>query len=315
MGDSQGSDGNGAARIVAVIPVYNRPQVVLEAIESVAAQTRPPDLLVIVDDGSTDATSKSVEGWIGTDHRSFPAQLVRQENKGAAIARNRGAQVSGSDYLAFLDSDDVWPPEYLEKLSAVLDASPDAVAVTADKLHVEYPSGESREQDVSWVSQDTTCRLVERGPCGTSNTLFRSRFFDKIGGFASWFGRHTGEDYHLMLRISLLGPWHHAAGIRVTYRHRYAEFKGEEPPLSHKHDGRRLVRAQSMHGFIHEEGGAQAVPAALWKKKLGRLWFSAGKEMKGLGDHAKARECFDRALEFQPWRIRARIQRFLLRRT
>lgn len=102
------SDEHDEGLVSVVIPVYNREDVIEETLESVWAQTYRPIELIVVDDGSTDATTDVVKQWIDRrDHTpSFTSQMIVQENRGAPSARNRGAEVSRGEYIQFLDSDD-----------------------------------------------------------------------------------------------------------------------------------------------------------------------------------------------------------------
>lgn len=102
-------------RISCVIPVRNRPEMVLEAIESVQDQDRPVDEIVVVDDGSTDSTANSVAAL-------FPeVRLVRLEGLGPGAARNAGVSAARGDKVMFLDSDDLWLAGHVAALAAELD--------------------------------------------------------------------------------------------------------------------------------------------------------------------------------------------------
>ncbi len=104
--------------ISVVIPVFNAAPYVAQAIDSVLGQTLPPDEIVVVDDGSTDATAEVVRRYRHrVDYRSQP-------NQGPGTARNLGIRVSQGDLLAFLDADDLWLPEKLRLQKAALDADP-----------------------------------------------------------------------------------------------------------------------------------------------------------------------------------------------
>lgn len=98
-----------------VIPVYNQATFLAEAVESALGQTTPPGEVVVVDDGSTDATP-AVLGTFGPRIR-----VIRQANAGVASARNRGAREARGDVLAFLDADDAWLPRKLERQLARFD--------------------------------------------------------------------------------------------------------------------------------------------------------------------------------------------------
>src|SRR5437868_3379396 len=85
-----------------VIPVFNRPRLVAEAIESVFAQSYKNLELLLIDDGSTDETPEVLKRY------GAEARIIRQPRKGPGSARNRGLESARGNYVAFLDSDDVW---------------------------------------------------------------------------------------------------------------------------------------------------------------------------------------------------------------
>src|SRR5262249_42908854 len=105
-----------------VIPAFNSAPFVARAIDSVLTQTCSPSRMGVVDDGSVDETAMIVERF------GRAVICIRQENRGVAAARNRGAQESGTDWVAFLDADDVWLPTKLERQRERLRNS-DAAAV------------------------------------------------------------------------------------------------------------------------------------------------------------------------------------------
>jgi len=99
-----------------VLPVYNGARHLSEALESVRRQTAPPAELVVVDDGSTDASAAIVEAFTA----SFPVRRFHQANAGQSAARNRGVREGTGDLVAFLDQDDRWEDDHLELLAARL---------------------------------------------------------------------------------------------------------------------------------------------------------------------------------------------------
>ena len=105
-------------RVSVVIPTYNRAGTVGRAIASALAQTDQDREIIVVDDGSTDATA-AVVARLGDAVR-----YVRQENRGVAAARNRGIREARGAYVAFLDSDDEWLPEKLDRQVTVLEREP-----------------------------------------------------------------------------------------------------------------------------------------------------------------------------------------------
>ena len=101
--------------VAAVIPAFDAEPYLAEAIESVLAQTSPPSEVLVVDDGSRDRTAA-----IATRYEDRDVRLFRQQNCGAGAARNRGVALTSAPLLAFLDADDLWPCDHLERLLAVL---------------------------------------------------------------------------------------------------------------------------------------------------------------------------------------------------
>src|SRR5215510_10493580 len=91
--------------IAAIVPAYNSARTLARALSSILNQTVPVNEIIVVDDGSTDDTGAIVT-------RDFPqVRYVRQENRGAAAARNFGVETASSDFVAFLDADDEWLPK------------------------------------------------------------------------------------------------------------------------------------------------------------------------------------------------------------
>ncbi|MGM0568516.1 MAG: glycosyltransferase family 2 protein, partial [Elusimicrobiota bacterium] len=103
-----------------IIPVYNRPELIREAAESVLHQTYRNFELIIIDDGSTDSTPEAVKSF-----RDPRIKYIRQKNAGPAAARNRGVRISSGKYIAFLDSDDRWLKYKLSETDKAIEENPD----------------------------------------------------------------------------------------------------------------------------------------------------------------------------------------------
>jgi len=113
-------------RIAVIIPVYNRERYLLEALNSIDIQTRLPDEIVVVDDGSVDRSVEIAKSW---EPKRAPLPLIIvQQNLGAAAARNKAIQNSTADLIAPLDSDDVFLPRHLELLESAFQQSRALVA-------------------------------------------------------------------------------------------------------------------------------------------------------------------------------------------
>jgi hypothetical protein len=134
-----------------VIPAYNRAHTIGRAIESALAQTRRPAEVVVVDDRSTDDTRDALADW--QQREPLVRAVCRVKNGGPAGARNAGVTAARGDVIAFLDSDDVWLPEHLERCCGLLDADPGIDLAFADVrrvttagtvLHPSFLSGHKR---------------------------------------------------------------------------------------------------------------------------------------------------------------------------
>ena len=114
-------------RVSVIIPTYNQASYLPAAIKSVLEQTFQDFEIIVVNDGSTDNTSQEVINFSDPRLRYFS-----QENRGLSAARNTGIQASVGEYIAFLDSDDVWLPQKLELQVALLDSRPEAALIYSD---------------------------------------------------------------------------------------------------------------------------------------------------------------------------------------
>lgn len=114
-----------------VIPAYNAARFLPEAIDSALGQTFPDTEILVIDDGSTDATPELLRTYAGRVH------CLRQENRGVYAARNRGVEVARGKYIAFLDADDQWLPDKLEKQVEILETRPEFRVVHSDASLVD----------------------------------------------------------------------------------------------------------------------------------------------------------------------------------
>lgn len=161
-----------------ILPTYNRAYVLWRAIQSVLAQTEERWELIVVDDGSTDCTRRMLE-----EVRDPRITTIRTDNRGPSAARNTGLEIAGGEYVAYLDSDNVWHTNFLEEMLAAAKERPDDVlwycgaAVTFwerdlySNWRVIERLDEPRRQytlDEVWQlkSPDTNCVLHRRGIAG-----------------------------------------------------------------------------------------------------------------------------------------------------
>jgi teichuronic acid biosynthesis glycosyltransferase TuaG len=127
-----------------IIPVYNRPDIILDAVESVQNQTYKNWELIIVDDASTDTTWQVIQDLAKQDNR---IRVFRHEkNRSCGAGRNTGIVHAQGKYLAFLDSDDAWLPEKLEKQVRVFEQESPALGLVYTGVTIINDKGECREK-------------------------------------------------------------------------------------------------------------------------------------------------------------------------
>jgi len=124
--------------ISVIIPVFNAAATVAETIESVLRQTFEDYEIIVVDDGSTDRTSQVLGRY------QDRIQMVRRPNGGISTARNSGVGVSRGEYLAFLDGDDLWVPDFLSRKKRLRDRTgipgPESRARWTDRSNFRNPA-------------------------------------------------------------------------------------------------------------------------------------------------------------------------------
>jgi glycosyltransferase involved in cell wall biosynthesis len=198
-------------RISAIIPAYNGVSRFLDqAIRSVLAQTYGDRELIVVDDASTDDTSRLV--------LRFPqARYFRRgQNGGQAAARNDGADLATGEFLAFLDQDDLWEPTFLAEALAGLDADSRAALIHADGYQVDE-SDRILEYDAAMKHTRSITQQLRGGhDAATSGSLVRRACFDSVGGYDPEL--RVWEDIDLAIRLYQRYPLLHLP--KPLYRHR-----------------------------------------------------------------------------------------------
>lgn len=186
-----------------IIPLYNKAPYVRKTVESVLGQTFTDYELIIIDNGSTDDSSKIVAGF--TDSR---IRIVRlEENVGVSNARNKGVSLSTAPYITFLDADDWWEPTFLEEMARLIERHPNAGIYGTGYYIVK--NSKKRVAPIG-VDEDflegeiNYCRVYAKTLCMplTSITVSMPRaVFDEMEGFKPHL--KLGEDFDLWIRIAL----------------------------------------------------------------------------------------------------------------
>jgi len=185
-----------------VVPLYQKRHRVEACLASVSAQSLAPLEVLVVDDGSTDGGAEVAAG-LGNGL----VRCVRQENQGAAAARNLGIQFASGDYIAFLDADDTWQPEHLATLAGLAARHPTATIIGSGWSESGRPvrdpelGGGDRIIDLETFLERATAGLP---PFWTSAVAVRRDALPHAGLFPV--GSRVAEDQHAWLTMLERGP-------------------------------------------------------------------------------------------------------------
>lgn len=192
-----------------IIPTYNRADRVLAAIESALAQTYHELEVIVVDDGSTDATMDALEVLAGR------IKVIRQANAGPSAARNRGVAESEGEVVAFLDSDDLWEPDKIERQVALMQRAGPQMCCCVSNATVMGCDGHiiGHSFDIAgikfafsegeWTNPQDV--LATRFLLFNQVVAIRRKAFERVGGFNV--NLRILEDYELSLKLSSVGAW------------------------------------------------------------------------------------------------------------
>lgn len=194
--------------VTVVIPTKDRRNGVLTAIESVLAQTYRNWQLVVVDDGSTDGTAEAIQPFL-TDSR---IELIRREQAGGvSAARNAGLAQARGEYVAYLDSDNTWVPDFLEVMVAFVRSRSLRFGYAVSELVEEKKNGRRGYRSLPFNRE----ALIERNFIDCIVVLHERSLLDEVGGFDENLRRNV--DWDLFIRMSAVTEFALAPFIATRY--------------------------------------------------------------------------------------------------
>jgi glycosyltransferase involved in cell wall biosynthesis len=284
-------------RVSVIVPLFNKAGYIRRSLDSIAAQTLRDFEVIVVDDGSTDGGDR-----IAGQYPDPRFRLVRQPNAGPGAARNRGIAEARAPYLAFLDADDVWLPEFLATNIRLLDRYPSAVC--ASGAWIDFPGGVSCvpvfgrrgiSEGILTVSPLTPVRIFDAmvSFMTPSMTVVRAEALRRHGGFHEA-GCRFAEDGVLWLKLLLNEPvYFHLLPL--------TEFHREASGLSNNYTGPRPVEPY----LSDPESLRRICPAAL-RPLLDRFYAARACKtacMLGYwGDWRRARALLTEFVSLRDWR-------------
>lgn len=213
---------NKEPKISVVVPTYNCAKYLTQAIESVLTQSKPAFEIIVVDDGSTDETASVLAFY------KDKISVIHQQNRGVSCARNVGIEAATGDWIAFLDSDDIWFPNKLELYIEAMNCFPNSVVYYSEFTVLQadrkgnYPSINSLNNSSTDISCDSEHsgwiyhQLLLTNWVHTSSALVNKSIFETVGKFDE--NLIIAEDWDLFLRISRYGQFYKIKQPLSLYR-------------------------------------------------------------------------------------------------
>lgn len=286
--------------VTAVIPVYNGERYVIDAITSVLGQTVRPIECIVVDDGSTDSTAALVAGF------GDQVTYLRQPNSGVSVARNHGASHASGELIAFLDHDDLWLPDKLERQLAEHDRIGRGMVLCGVQVidqHGVVQSERSMRLGPEFLRGVLTFDGTDVISCSSTGLIDRETF-DKLGGFDPALG--MSADLDLLIRALLHSDLGYVDEPLVRYRWHDTNMSHNVAAL--EHDMRRVF------GKVFAD---PSLPAELrGERRLadGRLYRMLAGSYLATGDRKDALRLGLEALRSDPRLARTELARVLKRR-
>jgi len=284
-------------KISVIIATYNRAQYLPEAIDSVLNQSYQDFELVIVDDGSVDDTKAIVDKYINSNTGKI--RYFYQENKGPGAARNRGIKEAKGEYVAFLDSDDIWLPEKLEKQSRYLEENPGYAMVYTDAYEFNRKVVTKKSKLATNDRGTMSGEILEHLGMGCfiflSTVMVRKHVLEQIGSFNP--NITIGEDWELWLKIAGKHKIGFIDEILVGYR------KHAENIINNLE-----LELQCRHRVINNIFNQDIREERLFNKRKSfhsKICFQGGYHYLVKGKHARARKELIQSICYNPLNLRS----------
>lgn len=243
-----------------VIPLYNKENSIRHTIASVLRQSRMPDEILIVDDGSTDRSVEIAKRALD-NCGAIPVKLLSQPNCGVSVARNSGADAASNRFVAFLDADDEWLPGYLAELEALSRRFTTATILTV-RNSIRNPDGSVVAQPTSLPSDfvgilDRPLRRFRRsrGLINSSSVAVRNDAWKRCGGFPV--GAALGEDLTLWLKLATSEIFAHSSAALSVFHPEHSEYSSRREVVDHQFsyflgtvEGRRYLDHTDLRAFL-----------------------------------------------------------------
>lgn len=281
-----------------VMPTYNHARFIAEAIESVLAQTYKNFELIIIDNCSTDNTEAIVRSYSDTDPR---IRYQKFRNNGIiAVSRNVGIRIAAGTYVAFIDSDDSWFQEKLEKVVKFLARFPDTDLLCHDENYVSGVDKKIMKIRRYGPYKKYEDFLFKDNPLSTSAVVVRRSKLLEAGLFSEAENLVTAEDYELWLRLS--------KRCRIEYLHEVlGNWRVHETSLSGNLEKHTANVLNAVNHHFEQWPRKSFYYKYLMNKRRGAIIRGAGRNFIKAGKFAPAKPYLHRAFRTDPFSMKTWI--------
>jgi alpha-1,3-rhamnosyltransferase len=202
--------------VTVVVPSYNHAPFIERSLRSIFAQTLTPKKLIVIDDGSKDESADVIERWREDHDPPFDWEMIFRENRGLCATLNDGLARTDTEYFAYLGSDDIWLPSFLEEQAELLESRRKAVLAFSHAYVIDDADNIIDRTD-NWTpfADGDMLPLLLRGVIFSSPTvLYRTAPLRKYG----WNEDARLEDYELYLRLCANGEFARNEKVLAAWR-------------------------------------------------------------------------------------------------
>ena len=210
---------NNPSEVFVFVPSYNHAPFVERCLKSILKQSLQPKKLLVIDDGSKDDSTKIIETVL--KDCPFDAELMVRENRGLCATLNQGFALSSGKYFAYLGSDDIWLPKFLEERTKLLNKRTKAVLgyghsyFINEKDEIFDSTADYAENWANYPDGDAHQMLIQGIAPVSSTVFYRRSALEKV----SWNTESRLEDYEMYLKLAALGDFAFDSQILSTWRH------------------------------------------------------------------------------------------------
>ena len=233
---------NRISDVFVLIPSYNHAPFIQDCIRSVIGQKQPPRKLLVIDDGSRDASPAIIEREL--KDCPFDSELIVRENRGLCSTLNQGFSMCGSKYFAYIGSDDIWLPDFLSERVRLLDRRENAVLAYGHALFIDGDGAvvdstdEHAENWANYPDGDASEMLLNGIAPVSSTVMYRSSALENV----TWNEASRLEDYEMYLNLMRQGEFAFDPQVLSAWRHHGYNTSGDKMLML-----KEVIEAQNRH--------------------------------------------------------------------